>query len=76
MRIVPLNQSAGPWLDGCEPPRMISIFLLLVDFNDPSVVHEIADTTRPAYLDVCTAGVLSSFSSTRISAAKRARPET
>src|SRR5208282_1417609 len=26
MRTVPVNQSAGPLLDGCEPLRLISIF--------------------------------------------------
>jgi hypothetical protein len=26
MRTVPVNQSAGPWLEGCEPLRLISIF--------------------------------------------------
>src|SRR5439155_3300825 len=29
MRTVPVNQSAGPLLDGCEPIRLISIFLVL-----------------------------------------------
>jgi hypothetical protein len=26
MRTVPVNQSAGPLLEGCEPLRLISIF--------------------------------------------------
>ena len=30
MRTVPVNQSAGPLLDGCEPLRLISIFLVPV----------------------------------------------
>jgi hypothetical protein len=29
MRTVPVNQSAGPLLDGCEPTLFISIFELL-----------------------------------------------
>jgi hypothetical protein len=28
MRTVPANQSAGPLLEGCEPLRLISIFLI------------------------------------------------
>jgi hypothetical protein len=26
MRTVPVNQSAGPWFEGCEPDLFISIF--------------------------------------------------
>src|SRR5436190_11230032 len=29
IRTVPVNQSAGPWPDGCEPLRLMSISILL-----------------------------------------------
>ena len=35
MRTVPVNQSAGPFVDGCDPLRLISIFRIPF-FNDQS----------------------------------------
>jgi hypothetical protein len=35
MRTVPVNQSADPSLDGCEPLRLISILQILRFFSRP-----------------------------------------
>src|SRR4051794_33876630 len=39
MRTVPVNQSAGPFPEGCEPARLMSMLVLLAVLANPPVVQ-------------------------------------
>jgi hypothetical protein len=43
---VPVNQSAGPWLEGVEPHRLISILIYFFDFLS-ALVSQLPDFERP-----------------------------
>src|SRR5687767_5116241 len=56
IRVVPLNQSAGPLADGCEPLRVISISMVesLFEFDGPDCDRRIAGSVATATVAVFT----------------------